>query len=218
MSNKHIESTEALTPSELIRYEALKQELHERLDLANSELYRAGKIARAIRDERLYRDEYPTFELFCKEEMGKGRRIINRIIQAQGIIDVLLEEGFPQEGVPESERALRYLGEFSPPDMKNIYSQAQKLAASRGKIKVDPKSIRDAAKTVLGSERQRDKQKKELFQRFKHILRMLKLTFGWGDFLPEEVIKLRNDLAEIIVLAQEHLASIPKEFLNKKDE
>src|SRR5258708_38373104 len=73
--------------AELNRYNALKEELASQLDIINTAFIKAGRILSQIRDERLYRGEFDTFEQFCRSMVGKDKRYVNRIIQAHGVIE-----------------------------------------------------------------------------------------------------------------------------------
>jgi len=55
-----------------------------------------------IRDERLYREEYDTFEEFCKATLGKSKTYINNVIQGYELIQALIAQG--ETVLPDSER------------------------------------------------------------------------------------------------------------------
>jgi hypothetical protein len=48
-----------------------------------------GFHLRAIRDERLYREDFPTFELYCQKRHGMRRDYVDKQIRAAGIVDEL---------------------------------------------------------------------------------------------------------------------------------
>lgn len=71
----------------------------------------AGKALQIIRDARLYRVDYATFEAYCEERWGIHRRYADRLIQAWPVAEILspiglkkLTEGQVRELVPVNER------------------------------------------------------------------------------------------------------------------
>lgn len=68
-----------------------------------------------IRDSRLYRIEFKTFETYCQERWGWGRDYANKLIQASAVVSslpagldtIVCKEGHARElaKAPEEERA-----------------------------------------------------------------------------------------------------------------
>lgn len=201
-----------MSPAELNRYQALKEELASQLDMINTAFIKAGRILRQIRDERLYRGDFDTFEQFCRSMVGKDKRYVNRIIQARGVIEELLRQGVKESELPNHERACRELAEFPIPDMKKIYQKARQMSLAAGKSQPDSITIREAAATLEGSPEARRRQIVELLQRFEGIARAMKLVIGWGDLEPSDVARLRTALQAIASLAATHLEGLPEEF------
>jgi hypothetical protein len=67
-----------------------------------------GNALEEIRDERLYRDEYDTFEAFCKAEFGFDRTYASRLISSASV--TLL----PMGNKIENERQARELSKIEP--------------------------------------------------------------------------------------------------------
>jgi hypothetical protein len=147
-----------MTPAELNRYRALKEELASQLDIINTAFIKAGRILRQIRDERLYRGEFDTFEQFCRLMVGKDKRYVNRIIQAHGVVEELMLQGVRESELPNNERICREQANYPMPDIKKIYSRAKQLALAKGKATPDSITIREAAATVVGSPEARRRQ------------------------------------------------------------
>ena len=110
-----------MTPAELHKFKALKEELASQLDIINTAFIKAGRILRQIRDERLYRGEFDTFQLFCDSMVGKDKRYVNRIIQAAGVIETLMLQGVRENELPNSERICRELANYPTSQLKLIY-------------------------------------------------------------------------------------------------
>ena len=202
-----------MSRAELNRYKALKEELASQLDIINTAFIKAGRILSQIRDERLYRGEFDTFEQFCRSMVGKDKRYVNRIIQAHGVIEDLMLEGVKESELPNSERICRELANYPMPDMKKIWQRAKQMSLAAGKSHPDSMTVREAAATVEGvNPEARRRQIVELVQRFEGIARKMKLIIGWGDMEPREIERLRKALAQIAALATTHLEGIPKEF------
>lgn len=201
-----------LTRGELNRYKALKEELAGQLDIINTAFIKAGRILGQIRDERLYRGEFDTFEQFCKSMVGKDKRYVHRIIQAHGVIEELMLQGVNESELPNSERICRELANYPIPNLKLIYKRACQMALAAGKAQPDSITVREAAATIEGSPETRRRQIVELIQRFEGIARRMKLTIGWGDMEPKDIARLRAALEAIAGLAQVHLEGCPAEF------
>jgi hypothetical protein len=202
-----------MSRAELNRYKALKEELASQLDIINTAFIKAGRILSQIRDERLYRGEFDTFEQFCRSMVGKDKRYVNRIIQAHGVIEDLMLEGVKESELPNSERICRELANYPMPDMKKIWQRAKQMSLAAGKSHPDSMTVREAAATVEGvNPEARRRQIVELVQRFEGIARKMKLIIGWGDMEPREIERMRKALRQIAALAATHLEGIPQEF------
>lgn len=78
---------------ELSAQEAIDLEQAESAVERCAEVFDAGVRALAvIRDKRLYRERYRTFEQYCQERWGYTRQHVNRLISASHIVEVLLTE------------------------------------------------------------------------------------------------------------------------------
>lgn len=65
-----------------------------------------GEALFLIRDKRLYRREFKTFEDYCQQKWHLGKRYVNQLIQASEVISNL---GAMAPTLPESERQVRPL-------------------------------------------------------------------------------------------------------------
>ena len=169
-----------MSRAELNRYASLKEELASQLDIINTAFIKAGRILGQIRDERLYRGEFDTFEQFCRSMVGKDKRYVNRLIQAHGVIEELMLQGVKESELPNNERICRELANYPLADIKKIYQRSRQMALSAGKATPDSITVREAAASLDGvSKEARQRQIIELIQRFERIARMMTLTIGW---------------------------------------
>jgi hypothetical protein len=71
-----------------------------------------GNALLEIRDSRLYRRGYATFEDYCKERWGMVRQSANRLISAAEVVQNLQLE--PIGSIPETESQIRPLTRLEP--------------------------------------------------------------------------------------------------------
>jgi hypothetical protein len=203
-----------MSRAELNRYKALKEELAQLLDSINTGFIKAGRILGQIRDERLYRGDFDTFEAFCRSMVGKDKRYVNRIIQAHGVVEELMLQGVKGNELPNSERLCRELAHYPTPDIRKIYQRAKEMSLVQGKSQPDTMTIREAAATVGGSEKARARQIVELVQKFERIARELARVeaIGWGDIDDKSLERLVAALRSIVGHGLRHLKSKPGEL------
>ena len=67
-------------------YEHLKQGIHKYFEKGVSAFELVAEDMLMIRDQRLYREEYDTFEQFCRETLLRSKTHVNRMIQAGDVI------------------------------------------------------------------------------------------------------------------------------------
>ncbi len=73
-----------------------------------------GEALQAIRDQRLYRDKYQTFEQYCHERWGMSKTYAKRQIQAAAVVDDLASIGV----IPKYEAQVRPLVPLEPADRR----------------------------------------------------------------------------------------------------
>ncbi len=108
--------------TELQQYEAtIERGLKTFVDVGNALL--------AIRDGRLYRQEYGTFEEYCRERWGMTRQNANRLIAASETVLVLEPIG----SKPENESQIRPLTSLKPEQQREVWQRAVE-SAPNGKV------------------------------------------------------------------------------------
>jgi hypothetical protein len=114
-------------------------------------VWEVAEALKTIRDERLYRAHYPTFEEFCAAELSMSGRRARQLSDASGVVRNLLGEGggesgtivpkWPEGGtkpskpvvLPASESVARPLTRLEPEKQVKVWKQAVK-AAHGGKV------------------------------------------------------------------------------------
>ena len=88
-----------------------------------------GNALMAIRDSRLYKADYTTFEDYCRERWGMSKRHSNRMIEAANVIDNLGPIGL----IPQTESQARPLAKLDPDDQLEAWQRAVETAPN-GKV------------------------------------------------------------------------------------
>lgn len=91
-----------------------------------------GQALLAIRDQRLYRAEFGTFEDYCRERWGFSDRHARRLIDASSTI-INIESGPTGSGLPVTEREIRPLTKLEPDQQREAWQRAVETAPD-GKI------------------------------------------------------------------------------------
>ena len=84
----------------------------------------AGRALKLLRDKRLYRDRYKTFEEYCQHRFGFTRRHVNYLIAGSQVFDNLEMGTNSSQILPTSETQVRYLTKFEPDEQREIWQQA----------------------------------------------------------------------------------------------
>jgi ParB family chromosome partitioning protein len=79
-----------------------------------------GEALFIIRDKRLYRREFNTFEDYCQEKWSMPRRHVNRMIAAS---ETIINLGPMGPILPESERQVRPLTSLEPEIQKEVWKE-----------------------------------------------------------------------------------------------
>ena len=82
--------------------------------------YEVGTALLTIRDQRLYRADYGTFEDYCQERWGWSRSYVHRQIEAAQVIDNLLPIG----NIPRNEAQARELARVAPEQQRKVWTAA----------------------------------------------------------------------------------------------
>ena len=110
----------ALTAPEVVHFERCESILQRGLHT----FFEVGIALLTIRDERLYRVDYPSFESYCKERWGIGRSYAWRLMGAAERLKLLPDDGTLPK--PTSEFQVRPFLKIEPQLFQN-HSRTSKI-------------------------------------------------------------------------------------------
>jgi hypothetical protein len=95
-----------------------------------------GNALAAIRDSRLYRDEFATFEEYCREKWSFSKQYAHRLMNASEIVQSLPESS--PGATPTSEKQVRHLAQVPKEERAAVWQEAVDTAPkdSSGKPKL----------------------------------------------------------------------------------
>lgn len=94
--------------SELVQHE-------EVIEAGLQTFYEVGTALLAIRDKRLYRAEFGTFEDYCRDRWGFNDRRASQLIQAASVIDNLKKSPILLETFPQISTQAQELSKLETP-------------------------------------------------------------------------------------------------------
>jgi hypothetical protein len=131
----------------------------------NTEISSKSDLAQ-IRDERLYRAKFPTFEAYCRARWAYGRRYVNRLISAAQLFHYLGTTC--SQTRPDQESQLRPMIGLTPDQAQLAWQCAVELAGDRRitarlvKTAMQALQLGKAAKPAVRETRQSRTQKRQL--------------------------------------------------------
>lgn len=135
------ELTASLTPQEKLR----KNQLEAKIKIHLRSFNEAGEALCEMRDNRLYRDEFPTFEQYCDVKWGFSDRRARQLIFASKVVGQL-ESGTMVPIV--TERAIREFAAVKPDEYQPTWEQV--VEASKGG-KISATLVRRVIKAATGA-------------------------------------------------------------------
>jgi hypothetical protein len=185
------------TKADYRRYQALVADIGRHLELAGRGLYRLGSALKTIRDERLYRcGGYTSFQDFCSKELGLAREYIFRTIQAYDLLCELLTAGVSQLDLPSTERVCRELATLPAALRPKVWKRALRLAEKQGQPP-DSRTVKEAAAQIAGSPEVKERQVRELVQKFESVARSLQIGLALDSLSEDDRAQLRAKLDSI---------------------
>jgi hypothetical protein len=94
--------------------------------------YEVGYALSEIREQKLYRAAYATFEDYCRERWNMSRANANRLVQAAAIADNLA----PMGAKPTSERQVRPLSKLPPDEQQEAWREAAERSGGKPTARV----------------------------------------------------------------------------------
>lgn len=152
---------EKLAPSEA----DLKKKCEDVLAESERWFFNAGVVLWVIREKELYREDYTTFELYCKKQWGMSRSYAWRLIEAALTVrnianisdDRAIECTLPTGNIigpdwdqlPNNESMVRPLTKLRPETQKQVWEATLDLANTKG-IAPNSKIVTQAVKMITG--------------------------------------------------------------------
>lgn len=119
-----------LTKTETKQLAALEADVKNGLAVVRDQQYKIGEALLEIRDKRLYRNDFRTFEDYCKNRWDMSKTHANRHISWTSTRQQLLESGIEMPPAKESQtRALNIL-----PEKKRGEAWSKAIEANGGKM------------------------------------------------------------------------------------
>lgn len=124
------------SPFDLVRAESLSVAEAEYRDCLETQIrqafYVAGKALKELRDKRLYRDRYTSFEDYCNDVFDLTRRNVNYLIAGSAVVENLKMGTIGSQILPTAERQVRPLSQLAPNEQSLVWQEA--VERSDGKV------------------------------------------------------------------------------------
>jgi uncharacterized membrane protein len=153
---------EALSEAEVIELDSLEATVQRGLRA----FWEIGQALRVLRDKRLYRQNYETFEEYCINRWEMSRRSAYYLIDAAAVYENVNRGS---QILPANERQARPLTALTPSEQQQVWLKAVSTAPN-GKITAThiTKVVKEYQKGKDDEKFNRSKGKKTLKQRTKH--------------------------------------------------
>lgn len=115
-----------LTAKQRTEYAALKAAIAEDLRQGLECFLRAGEKLLKIKRDRLYREEFDTFEDFCRAIAGHSKTYANNLIRGYAVVQQLVDHG--ETVLPGNERVARELARHPQSRRLAIWRRALQIA------------------------------------------------------------------------------------------
>lgn len=103
----------------------IEQEIEETLEAGRKAFARIGEKLKEIKEGRLYRDQYPSFDAYCEGRWSISGRHAARMIEGASVLALL---GGTKAKV--TERQLRPLSKLDPEDVPQAWEEAKRVSGS----------------------------------------------------------------------------------------
>ncbi len=111
--------SKALTPPEITAFERLEKVI----EAGQKTFVEVGLALTEIREKKLYRKDYETFDAYCQGRWGWGQKRASQLIIAANTVKLLPK---PLSTMVESERVAREIGKLPVPQQKHVLQEAKK--------------------------------------------------------------------------------------------
>ncbi len=115
---------EGLTRSE-------RETLEDCEERISSSFVALGEAIRTIRDRRLYREDFDTFEAYCQERWGWTRQHAYQLMAGAEVAATLASTFVDELPLPTSEGQVRLLTRFEPKEQASLWKEAVTRSSGR---------------------------------------------------------------------------------------
>jgi hypothetical protein len=196
---KRLPESPNLSAEQRVEYERLKEEIVYEIHEGLKHFQIAAQKLLRIRDGRLYREEFNTFEEFCRQTLGHSKTYANNLIAGYNLVCDFAAMGIAV--LPDSERLARELSKY-PKSMRHlIWKRALQLSGRRNP---NYALIKQAATELLPAKIVREHWLRE----FMDTLRMIdhKLTMSLNlDGVSQQGIE---DIAALFISIEQKLGNL----------
>lgn len=161
---------EALTVPEVDR----KAQLEATIERGMQTFVEVGLALMEIRDDRLYRAEFGTFEEYCQERWGWGRNYINKLIASAEVVENL---GTIVPKLPATESQARPLAALPPAQQREAWERVLETAPNG---KITAAIVTQAAKEI--------RQERTEQRRQERIEKIVQIAQGNSDLAETAVL------------------------------
>jgi len=133
-------NADLITPEESVRLCELERVIQKGKDT----FVEVGNALSEIRDSRIYRATFKTFEEYCQKRWDMGRDYAERLISSASVVSNLPTDG----GKPTSEWQARPLTKIPAEKQPEAWAKAQELAKEDGK-KISVRHVEAAVAEVM---------------------------------------------------------------------
>ena len=149
-----------ITKSEVRDLEKLESEVRAGLDSMES----AGRALIEIRERKLYRSDFKTFEDYVEQKWKRERTWAYRMCDAANVCENLLPTG----NIPSSERQTRVLAKLEPSEQVAVWTEAVKSGDTTAGGSESVRGIEDKS----GAEGWRDSARRRTEARRGHEIKL----------------------------------------------
>ena len=180
-------------------YEALKVEIRQDIRVGVEAFERASQKLLRVRDERLYREEFSTFEEFCREILSHSKTHVNRMLAAADVIRGLIAQG--ETVLPDNERVARELAKYPKSERLMIWKRARQIA---DRSRPDYRAIRKAALEIVPVREAQKIWMGELIERLRNAKRLLTISVDFSGASEESM----RDVCELLVQLEKAISEL----------
>jgi hypothetical protein len=165
-----------------------------------------GEALFIIRDKRLYRREFNTFEDYCQQKWSLGKRYVNQLIQASEVISNL---GAIAPVLPKTESQTRPLTSLEPEIQKEVWKEVvethrENITAAKVQSVVNDwkpvnqeiKEVKNEPMFAISTPDELLKKAKEVAKERAEVKRQIIDQKGSTEVIPLEDLELINRMKE----------------------